>query len=147
MRFWFFAVGRGKEEGREKAKSDERSDDRRRRARARWAVVEARKEARRCKMEVDLKEMTDPTDLPEHPGVERAIELLDEVSGIDLQKDVKELKTQSKKWQVRLSAPAGRRGDERLRINLPPPLRTHGSARLCSPSLFPSPRVKEEDIR
>ena len=53
-----------------------------------------------AKMQVDLEELLDQSDLPEHPGVLRTIELMHQVQDIELHERVKELKSQSKTWQV-----------------------------------------------
>ncbi|QDZ25496.1 hypothetical protein HOP50_17g80380 [Chloropicon primus] len=48
---------------------------------------------------VDLEELLDTSDLPEHPGVLRAIDLVTQVRTLDLHKHVNELKGQAKTWQ------------------------------------------------
>ena len=61
-----------------------------------------------AKMEVDLDELLDQSDLPEHPGVLRAIELMHQVQEVKLHERVEELKAQSKTWQVRYITSKGR---------------------------------------
>lgn len=43
----------------------------------------------------------DPDDLCAHPGVDRALELLDEARDVDLLQKVQSLKRQAAKWKVR----------------------------------------------
>ena len=47
---------------------------------------------------MDLEELMDTSDLPDHPGVLHSIDLVEQTKVIDLYKHVRELKEQSKRW-------------------------------------------------
>ena len=51
---------------------------------------------------VDLEELLDPSELPDHPGVLRCIDLVHQVRNLDLNAHVQELKKQAKAWQNEL---------------------------------------------